>query len=308
MNNVIEDFAKEVKLPCAIDENGKTVYIQQAKNGLACKCFCPGCMQPVIAKNGGTKRKHHFAHQSTSKCEHGYQSALHYMAKDCFLEMKQLAFIKNGKPVRYKIDAVELEKRIDEIIPDIVVVCDGKKFIVEIYVTHAVDEKKKEKIKSLRLSAVEINLSQFRHQMLVKEMLIKELYNTRNISWLHDADNDFISEKKEIIQQFGLRLKKSHDNYLPCPMVVEQPDGTFRLISYEFCKSCVYCCDDEHPRYIRCGYALPFPINHEIRRKLSPAVIVNENKVMFASEFQKYWNNFLRYLPLYTRRCFRDPR
>lgn len=36
MNNVIEDFAKEVKLPCAIDENGKTVYIQQAKNGLAC--------------------------------------------------------------------------------------------------------------------------------------------------------------------------------------------------------------------------------------------------------------------------------
>ena len=95
--------------------------------------------------------------------------------------MKQLAFIKNGKPVRYKIDAVELEKRIDEIIPDIVVVCDGKKFIVEIYVTHAVDEKKKEKIKSLRLSAVEINLSQFRHQMLDKEMLIKELYNTRNI-------------------------------------------------------------------------------------------------------------------------------
>ena len=27
MNNVIEDFAKEVKLPCAIDENGKTVSV-----------------------------------------------------------------------------------------------------------------------------------------------------------------------------------------------------------------------------------------------------------------------------------------
>ena len=299
---------KEVKLPCAIDQDGKTVYIQQAKNGLACGCFCPGCMQPVVAKNSGAKRKPHFAHQNTTECEHGYQSALHYLAKDCFLEMQQLAFIKNGKPERYKIDSVELEKRIDEIIPDIVVVCDGKRFIVEIYVTHAVDEKKKDKIKALRLSAVEINLSQFRHQMLDKETLIKELYNIRNINWLYDADNDFIKEKKEVIQQFGLRLEKSGDDHVTCPMFVEQPDGTFLLVDYQFCKSCVHCCDDEHPRYIRCGYVLPVPVSQETRRKLYHDVIVNENKVMFASELQKYWNNFERRLPLYIRRCFRYPR
>lgn len=308
MKNVIEDFTREVKLPCAIDKDGKTVYIQQAKNGLACGCVCPGCMQPVVAKNGGTKRKPHFAHQNTTKCEHGYQSALHYMAKDCFLEMQGFTFIKNGKPVRYKIDSVELEKRVDEIIPDIVVVCDGKTFVIEIYVTHAVDEKKKDKIKSLRLSAVEISLSQFRYQVLDKETLIKELYNTRNISWLYDADNDFITEKKEVIRQFGLRLNKSHDDYLPCPMVVEQPDGTFRLVSYEFCRICTYCCDDEHPRYIQCGYTLPVPASQETRRKLYSNVIVNENKVMFVSEFQKYKDSFLQKLRFYTRRCFRDPR
>lgn len=74
------------------------------------------------------------------------------------------------------------------------------------------------------------------------------------------------------------------------------------------CKECVYCCDDEHPRYIRCGYALPVPVSQEMSRKPYLDVIVNENKVMFTSEFQKYWNNFERYLPLYTRRCFRDPR
>lgn len=95
---------------------------------------------------------------------------------------------------------------------------------------------------------------------------------------------------------------------LPCPMVVEQPDGTFLLVSYEFCKSCTYCCDDEHPRYIRCGYALPVPVNQEMSRKLYLNVIVNENKVMFTSESQKYWNNFLRCLSLYIRPCFRDPR
>ena len=307
MNNIIEDFAKEVKLPCAIDENGKTVYIQQAKNGLACKCFCPGCMQPVIAKNGGTKRKHHFAHQCTSECEHGYQSALHYMAKDCFLEMQYFTFMKNGKPIRYKINAVELEKKIGEIIPDIIVDCDGKIFIIEIYVTHAVDEIKKDKIKSMRLSAVEINLSHFRPQILDKEMLKKELCSIKNFSWLHDADEEIIREKKEIIQQFGLRLKKSHDDYVPCPMFPKQKDNTFILVDYQFCKSCTWCCDDTTPRYVRCGYALPFPLNHEIKQKLYLNVLVNENKVMFLQEFQEYNNKFSQRISYNVRKCWRLP-
>ena len=57
---------------------------------------------------------------------------------------------------------------------------------------------------------------------------------------------------------------------------------------------------------VLCGYALPE--NEQTRRKPYLDVIVNENKVMFASEFQTYWDNFERYLPLYTKRCFRDPR
>ena len=106
----------KIKLPCGINKNGEVVYIDEAKNGLSCECVCPACKQPLVAKNGGKKREHHFAHLNIVECEHGYQSALHYMAKDCFLEMEELTFIKNGIPVRYKIDSVELEKKVSDII------------------------------------------------------------------------------------------------------------------------------------------------------------------------------------------------
>ncbi len=55
-----------------------------------------------------------------------------------FKEIEYLVFKKNGQIVKYKIDSIEVENRLDEIIPDLLITCDGKKFIVEIFVTHAV--------------------------------------------------------------------------------------------------------------------------------------------------------------------------
>lgn len=97
-----------VKLPCGLGKNGKIIYIENAENGLKCDCVCPGCGQQLIAKNNGTKKEHHFAHLNVVECEHGYQSALHYMAKDLFLEMKEFIFPKDGTPIKYKIDSVFL--------------------------------------------------------------------------------------------------------------------------------------------------------------------------------------------------------
>lgn len=161
---------KNIKLPYGINTIREVVYIDNAKNGIECECICPACKSPLVAKNGGQKREHHFAHLNIVECEHGYQSALHYMAKDLFLEMEYLTFVKNEKLVKYKIDSVELERKVSDIIPDILVTCDGKQFIVEIYVTHSVDDEKKEKIKSLQMSAIEIDLSKFRNETIDKEI------------------------------------------------------------------------------------------------------------------------------------------
>jgi competence CoiA-like predicted nuclease len=119
----------KIKLPCGIDKDGNIVYIKDAIKGQNCGCFCPGCKQPLVAKKGDI-REQHFAHKSKDyDCEHGFQSALHYMAKDIFMELEYITFIKNGSPVKYKIDSVQLECKVDEIIPDIIVNCDGKHFI-----------------------------------------------------------------------------------------------------------------------------------------------------------------------------------
>ena len=50
---------------------GELVHVDDAPNGKACGCVCPdpgcvcpdpGCEQPLIARNNGKKRIHHFAH------------------------------------------------------------------------------------------------------------------------------------------------------------------------------------------------------------------------------------------------------
>lgn len=94
----------------ATNKDGRTVFIDDVPNGKDCGCVCKECGGTLIAKNNGEQKAHHFAHRSTAECAHGYQSALHYMAKDVFREMKEFTFIKNGASVKYRIDGVVLEK------------------------------------------------------------------------------------------------------------------------------------------------------------------------------------------------------
>ena len=275
---------KQISLPCGINENGNLVYIDNAKNGLDCNCFCPACKQPLVAKNAGTKREHHFAHFSVVECEHAYQTALHYMAKDLFLEMQYLTFIKNNVPVQYKIDNVELECKVNEIIPDILVTCDGKRFIVEIFVTHAVDDIKKQKISDMKISAIEIDLSRFPNEMIDKDLLRQELSNTKNYSWIYDADIDLIAEKKELIEQFGLRIPIQTGNSVACPIIATQKNNFLRfVVPLGFCFHCHNCVWDEKSNYIRCG-------SHLSEEKKN--VLVNDNIVLFKSEFQVYNQSF----------------
>lgn len=291
---------KQVSLPCGLSKDGKLIYIEDAKNGLKCECFCPACKQALVAKNGGKKREHHFAHLNVVECEHGYQSALHYMAKDIFLELQYLTFVKNEKPVQYKIDSVELECKVDEVIPDIYIICDGKRFFVEIYVTHAVDDKKKQKIQDMRISAIEIDLSRFHHEMITKEELREELANPKNFSWIYDADIDLIQDKRQVIQQFGFKHYFQLDNAIGCPYLVNVKDsyglGLGKFVPLEFCVHCHNCVWDGKSNYISCGHTLPMPVNVETRKKVYADIFVNEGKVMFASEFKKYNDTFLKRL------------
>jgi hypothetical protein len=279
-----------IKLPCGINKDGEVVYIDDAVNGLACECMCPGCCQPLVAKNNGKINEHHFAHKSKDfDCEHGYQSALHYMAKDFFLEHKELIFKKNGIIERYPIDEVRIEQRLDNIIPDILVICDGKEFIVEIYVTHAVDDEKKAKIKSMLTSAIEIDISHLKDQMIDKETLEQELCNPENYSWVYDADDDLVEKKKELILQYGLKLDIQDYNSIACPLLSDQKQDLLKFVPLEYCLHCADSVYQKGERCVHCGNKLPLVVHENGRRK---DIVVNDKVVMFKSVARNNYNAF----------------
>ena len=69
-------------LTYAIANDGRFVNVDDVKTGQECCCFCPACKEPLVAKNKGMVRVHHFAHQSGTECDLAYESMLHLLAKE----------------------------------------------------------------------------------------------------------------------------------------------------------------------------------------------------------------------------------
>lgn len=69
-------------LTYALNADKQLVNINDVVTGINCKCVCPACNEPLIAKNKGQKRKHHFAHQSGTECKYAVESMLHILAKE----------------------------------------------------------------------------------------------------------------------------------------------------------------------------------------------------------------------------------
>lgn len=72
-----------MKIPFGLDDEGKLVHIDSVKNGIRCEYTCPDCKTTLIARNGGSKYIHHFAHANAITCNAG-EIILHLLAKDIF--------------------------------------------------------------------------------------------------------------------------------------------------------------------------------------------------------------------------------
>lgn len=156
-------------LTYALNAENQIKNINEVPNGLECNCICPGCKEPLIAKNEGKIREHHFAHNGDSECESGYQTMIHLLAKDIIEETKIFPIFLDGK----FLSACEVYKEVSlvkelGIIPDILgftPITDGPNIvgkipvIVEIYVTHKVDEEKANILKRSGIPSVEVDLS-----------------------------------------------------------------------------------------------------------------------------------------------------
>ena len=160
--------------------DGVMVEVSEVDSGLACSCICPACERPLQARKGKI-RSHHFAHDSSAGekiCTAGLETSIHLMAKQILkddvslvlpeLTIKQTAEDAFGRAYTEEMsveeagiksfERVELEKRLEDIRPDIIAYIDGSPLLIEVAVTSFVGKEKKQRIQKLRLPAVEIDL------------------------------------------------------------------------------------------------------------------------------------------------------
>lgn len=174
----------------------------QVPIGKACGCICPSCNSPLIGRRGS--KRPHFAHAADRGCQGGLETAVHMAAKQLiaermqlFLPAFQILLPEMGiaseilKPNRLiALDEVRLENAIGNIRPDIIAIESGKEILVEIAVTHFVDQTKKEKIKARGSHAIEIDLSRYKASIDFAA-LSEVLFETPKHSyWLFHPDEE----------------------------------------------------------------------------------------------------------------------
>lgn len=161
----------ELRVPFAVDNEMRLFSPETAEKGR--NFFCPACRASVILKKGEIKVAH-FAHKTSDTCSQ--ETITHKTAK--LLVKKAVEVWKSGKgdcptvqrvcqfchtstnqPLPEKVDSVDLEFRLEDgSIADVALLSGGVvQAVVEIRVTHAVDE-----IKANRLSVPFIELEGFK--------------------------------------------------------------------------------------------------------------------------------------------------
>jgi len=185
---------------------GKLVHIKDVASGDACRCVCPGCGGRLRAKKGEVI-SHHFAHVET-ECAHAIESALHLVAKEVLNEAGELwlpsltlRVLKDDLRVNDEFGSIyqeaslfdaqvvglsniRLEQRLGDITPDLIAYCLGTELMIEIAVTHFVDEDKLAKLQQLGTATVEIDLSAM--ERMPDRAELKDLLTQQNsvIRWL----------------------------------------------------------------------------------------------------------------------------
>lgn len=171
-----------VELLYALNEEGRMVHVNEVPNGISCRCHCPSCSAPLVAKNNGETMAPHFAHASGTVCSGAHESELHLLAKRVISEDKAVMLPRYGNVYQgglVRFDTVEVEERndISSLQPDLCGVVHNKttgkdsRLWIEIMVTHAIGPEKRALIRKNEIACIEINLSQFMSRQVTREEL-----------------------------------------------------------------------------------------------------------------------------------------
>ncbi len=230
-----------IKLPYGL-KDGVLVHIQDIQErGLACNCICSACGAMLVARKGN-KKNHHFAHYKSPECKHAVQTALHLAAKEIIAQEQKFTIPEFSKVTNeeeffedidiyldlpnkvqlisektYDVHNVYLEKKVSDFVPDIILEIGQRKLLVEIAVTHFIDENKYKKIVAEGISVIEIDLSEFKDDFeleMLKDLVVTGVKYKR---WIYNPIGDkewdkwkaeFLLENDEERKLYELERKK----------------------------------------------------------------------------------------------------
>ena len=215
-------FAKDgVKLAFGLDPQERIRHIREVAGGSACNCICPACGERLVAHQGEIV-EWHFKHKTNEECATARETAIHFLGKEILEKHKRLVL----PPVVAKVggrmtslhgetdmefDEATLERRLEGVIPDIILRKDDRDLVVEILVTHRVDAEKVAKLKAMRLPGVEIDLSRLPRDASRDEIEKAVISHSPRI-WLWNAKIEAGEEQiREQIATEKLEIEKELD-------------------------------------------------------------------------------------------------
>lgn len=235
------------------------IHIDTAVNGRKCNCMCPACRADLVARNGGKKRAHHFAHASGTACKWAGETDIHLMAKEI---IKQNMYIQTPEydatyyhdPETLNFDKVEAEVWVGEKKPDCTCTYTDLSGVertvwIEIKVTHPVDEDKLDYIKEHNISCIEINLRKFQGLHDVTPDFLDGVLATAPREWLNAPHLD--EKDAEMTKEHNKELRKEVASFLEVQFYLSPYFGFPRPVLRK-CKhfaNCIFfhsdCCEEE---------------------------------------------------------------
>jgi rubrerythrin len=204
----------KVKVPFGL-RDGVLEHVQDVPNGNKCGCVCPNpnCGVPLQAKNNPKNVKvPHFAHAEKTNCTYNGMSDLHIIAQRILLESRKIAtpaFMRQptytledgsklvGKEIcipsqTLEASAAYMEYQWEGFTPDIAFEVGEKLLFIEIAVTHFVEEKKKNAVKSNGAAMIEIDLSCIDHKTLFNKSELESLIieQSENSYWINNPKGE----------------------------------------------------------------------------------------------------------------------
>jgi Competence protein CoiA-like family len=257
---------KNIKLPFGLKDE-MLVHISEAQQGLGCGCVCPSCKEPLVARKGGIT-VHHFAHRKGSECAKAVETALHLAAKEILANRREITLpaveikldcYRDPIPVSaertFPLDEVRVEHRTEDIVPDILAYSGGHPLMIEIRVTHEVDEIKLAKIRGLDISVIEIDLSSMYHTFSRDELLDAVVHRTANKKWFFNARAERYKQMLLSTGEKKMRVRRGLATHVDhCPINIRKWKGKSYANVIDDCINCPYILDERsNDNVIVCG-------------------------------------------------------